>query len=149
METAPVGNLISNRCFFGSKLFHVTISPVLMSFYILSQYWSIPGFYGFKYFFSWHSFPFLGETLPECIAAQVFYQPFQMVFYFAGRDLTPPPFFTLSANEVGGEGRGEVVRLKSNPLTPLGRGEGVDGSVSCALLCNHCALSRKIFPRAK
>ena len=42
-------------------------------------------------------------------------------------------FFTLSTNEVGGEGRGEVARLNSNPLaptlSPLGRGEGVDGGV--------------------
>ena len=42
-------------------------------------------------------------------------------------------FFPLSANEVGGEGRGEVARLNSNPLapplSPLRRGEGVDDCV--------------------
>jgi hypothetical protein len=42
-------------------------------------------------------------------------------------------FFSLSANGVGGEGRGEVARISSNPLaptlSPLGRGEGVDNSV--------------------
>jgi|GEM_PF-3924705 hypothetical protein len=41
--------------------------------------------------------------------------------------------FPLSANKVGGEGRGEVARSNSNPLaptlSPLRRGEGVDGSV--------------------
>ena len=40
--------------------------------------------------------------------------------------------FSLSANGVGGEGRGEVARLNLNPLapalSPLGRGEGVGGS---------------------
>ena len=45
--------------------------------------------------------------------------------------------FSLSANEVGGEGRGEVSRLNSNPLaptlSPLRRGEGVDGGVKLRL----------------
>jgi len=57
--------------------------------------------------------------------------------------------FSLSANEVGGEGRGEVARLNSNPLapalSPLRRGEGVadgvrarpanlrSGSMSCPM----------------
>ena len=37
-------------------------------------------------------------------------------------------YFSLSANGVGGEGRGEVARFNSNPLapplSPLRRGEG-------------------------
>ena len=44
--------------------------------------------------------------------------------------------FPLSANEVGGEGRGEVA-FNSNPLapalSPLGRGEGVDGNIKLRL----------------
>ena len=50
-----------------------------------------------------------------------------------GRLVTPVldtiTIFSLSANEVGEEGRGEVARLNLNPLapalSPLGRGEGV------------------------
>ncbi len=42
-------------------------------------------------------------------------------------------YFSLSANRVGGEGRGKVARLNFNPLaptlSPLWRGEGVDVSV--------------------
>ena len=42
-------------------------------------------------------------------------------------------YFSLSANGVGGEGRGEVARISLNPLaptlSPLRRGEGVDGGV--------------------
>ena len=41
--------------------------------------------------------------------------------------------FSLSANGVGGEGRGEVARLNFNPLAPTlsppWRGEGVNGGV--------------------
>ena len=50
-------------------------------------------------------------------------------------------YFSLSANGVGGEGRGEVARISLNPLaptlSPLRRGEGVDVSVKL-----HSATSR-------
>ncbi len=36
----------------------------------------------------------------------------------SGHNFTPQPFSSLSANSVGGEGRGEVARLNSNPLAP-------------------------------
>jgi hypothetical protein len=49
------------------------------------------------------------------------------------KDMKTQKLFPLSANGVGGEGRGEVARLNSNPLaptlSPLRRGEGVDVSV--------------------
>jgi hypothetical protein len=57
-------------------------------------------------------------------------------------------FFPLSANEVGGEGRGEVARLNSNPLaptpSPLGRGEGVDG---CVKLLPESSRAENMFCR--
>ena len=53
---------------------------------------------------------------------------------FAGRIRALPPFFSLSSTK-GGEGRGEEADYSSsNPLAPalapLGRGEGVGGSVN-------------------